>query len=277
LNSPASATPDENLPPPERPIERLLAIMQRLRSPNGCPWDREQTLQSLKPYLVEECYEVLDAIDEGDPEKHAEELGDLLLQIVFQAQIRSERGEFRFDDVARAISEKLIRRHPHVFGDVKADTPEAVVKNWEAIKRTEKEGAPRSAVAGIPRHLPALQKAEQVQIRAARVGFDWDQAHQVVDKIEEEVREVKEAMVSGARDKIREEIGDLLFAVVNLSRFLGYNAEETLNQTVGKFVRRFQAIEQRVHKQGRKLSDCSLSEMDKIWSDIKREEHLDSP
>lgn len=253
-------------------MERLLAIMRRLRSENGCPWDREQTLQSLKPYLIEECYEVLDAIDEGDPQKHAEELGDLLLQIVFQAQIRSERNEFRFDDVARAISEKLIRRHPHVFGDVKADTPEAVVKNWEAIKRTEKEGAPRSVVAGIPRHLPALQKAEQVQIRAARVGFDWDKAHQVVDKIEEEFREVKEAMVAGAGEKIREEIGDLLFAVVNLSRFLGYNAEEALNDTVKKFVRRFQAIEQRIHEQGRKLSDCSLAEMDSIWNAVKEQE-----
>lgn len=246
--------------------------MRRLRSEQGCPWDRQQTLQSLKPYLIEECYEVLDAIDEGDPHKHAEELGDLLLQIVFQAQIRSERGEFTFDDVARAISEKLVRRHPHVFGDVKADTPDQVVRNWEAIKRTEKEGVPRSAVAGIPKHLPALQKAEQVQIRAARVGFDWDEAHQVMDKIEEEVREVKDAMVAGASEKIREEIGDLLFAVVNLSRFLGYNAEETLNETVHKFVRRFQAIEDRIHQQGRTLSGCTLAEMDKIWNEIKQAE-----
>ena len=246
--------------------------MSRLRSEQGCPWDREQTLQSLKPYLIEECYEVLDAIDDGDPHKHAEELGDLLLQIVFQSQIRAEQGEFTFDDVARAICEKLIRRHPHVFGDVQADTADQVVKNWEAIKRTEKEGELRSAVAGIPRHLPALQKAEQVQIRAARVGFDWDEAHQVVDKIEEEVREVKQAMIDGSSDKIREEIGDLLFAVVNLSRFLGYNAEETLNETVRKFVRRFQAIENRVHQQGRSLTNCTLAEMDALWNEIKHTE-----
>lgn len=255
-------------------MERLLAIMRWLRSESGCPWDREQTLESLKPYLIEECYEVLDALDEGTPEKHAEELGDLLLQIVFQAQIRSEQGAFCFDDVARSICEKLVRRHPHVFGDVTVEGAEEVVRNWEHIKRREKEGEPRSVVAGIPRHLPALQKAEQVQIRAARVGFDWDEVHQVVDKIEEEIREVKEAIKAGGPEKIREEIGDLLFAVVNLSRFLGHHAEEALNETVQKFVRRFQAIEQRVHEQGRSLTECTLSEMDGIWNEVKAGENV---
>ena len=258
---------------PERPIDRLLEIMRRLRAEGGCPWDREQNLQSLKQYLVEESYEVLDAIDSNDRGMLAEELGDLLLQVVFQAQICSEEGSFTFDDVARSISEKLIRRHPHVFGEVKVSDSSDVIRNWEAIKQTEKQsGSPRSVVDGVPRHLPALHKAQQVQKRAARVGFDWETAHQVVDKIDEEIREVKAAMASGCSDDVREEIGDLLFAVVNLSRFLGHNAEEALNETIAKFTRRFQEIEKRLHEQGRKVTDCKLPELDRIWNDVKRHE-----
>lgn len=246
--------------------------MRTLRSDKGCPWDREQNLQTLKQYLVEESYEVLDAIDSGNRSRLVDELGDLLLQVVFQAQICSEEGSFTFDDVANAISEKLIRRHPHVFGKVKVSGSAEVLKNWEKIKRTEKDGEPRSAVAGIPRHLPALHKAQQVQKKAARVGFDWEAVHQVIEKLDEEVGEVKQAMASKNSRHIREEIGDLLFAVVNLSRFLGHNAEEALDETVAKFIRRFQGIEKRLHALGRKMTDCRLDELDAIWNEIKTEE-----
>ena len=257
----------------EKPIDRLLQIMQTLRSKNGCPWDREQNLSTLKQYLVEESYEVLDAIDSGDRSKLVDELGDLLLQVVFQAQVCSEEGSFTFDDVANTICEKLIRRHPHVFGEVKVRGSADVLRNWEKIKRTEKEGEPRSAVAGIPRHLPALHKAQQVQKKAARVGFDWSAIHDVMAKVDEELAELKEAMKSRRSRHIKEELGDLLFAVVNLSRFLGHNAEEALDETIAKFIRRFQGIEQEVHRQNRKMTDCTLSELDAIWNKIKAQEH----
>lgn len=254
-------------------IDQLLTLMERLRSPGGCPWDREQTLKSLKQYLIEEAYEVIDAIDSGDPARHVEELGDLLLQVVFQAQIRKEQGDFDFNDVAQSISDKLIRRHPHVFGDVQVTGSGEVLRNWEAIKAREKnEDKPRSAVDGVPRHLPALHKAHQVQSRAARVGFDWTRAQDVVDKIEEELKEVKEALISHDANHIREEIGDLLFAVVNLSRFQKMNAEELLAATIEKFVRRFQAVENRVHEAGRQMADCTLEELDRHWNAIKAQE-----
>ena len=254
------------------PTERLLEIMRRLRAEGGCPWDREQTLQSLKQYLVEECYEVLDAIDSGDPRKHEEELGDLLLQVVFQAQIRAEAGAFTFHDVANRIAEKLIRRHPHVFGDVQVTGTGEVLANWDAIKAQE-HAAPRSSVVGgVPRHLPALMKAHQVQSRAARVGFDWSQVHDVVAKIDEELAEVKEALATGDQAHVAEEIGDLLFAVVNLSRFRKLHAEELLADTVDKFARRFQEVERRAQAAGRNLTDCTLTEMDAFWDAAKMEE-----
>jgi MazG family protein len=254
------------------PVERLVGIMQRLRAEGGCPWDREQTLASLKQYLVEECYEVLDAIDSGDPAKHVEELGDLLLQVVFQAQIRAEQGQFGFQDVAQRIGDKLVHRHPHVFGDVKVEGSGEVLRNWDAIKAQEKETSRASVVGGVPRHLPALMKAHQVQTRASRVGFDWTQVHDVVAKIDEELAEVKEALAGGDRAKVAEEIGDLLFAVVNLSRFQKLRAEELLESTVSKFVRRFEEVERRIHAQGRTLADCTLAEMDAVWNAVKAEE-----
>ncbi len=256
----------------ENSIERLLRLMTRLRAEDGCPWDREQTLQTLKQYLVEEGYEVLDAIDSGDREALKEELGDLLLQIVFQSQICTEEGSFTFSDVAQGIGDKLVRRHPHVFGEVSVSGSEEVLKNWNAIKREEKGQSYPSAVGSIPRHLPALQKADQVQKRVAQVGFDWDEIHDVMSKIEEELGEVKEAMGAGDAVHVREEIGDLLFAVVNLSRFLGHNAEEVLNDTVKKFVKRFQRVEKQVHSQHREMTDCNLEELDAIWDEVKREE-----
>ena len=256
-----------------KPIDRLLDIMRTLRSPQGCPWDREQTLTTLKQHLIEETYEVLDAIDSGDRQLLREELGDLLLQVVFQTQICAEDGDFDFQDVAAAIADKLVRRHPHVFGDVKADTADEVLRNWEQIKRTEKgDATPRSAVAGVPRHLPALHKAQQIQSRVARVGFDWRETKDVLAKIEEEIAEIKMAMAEESEARVRDEIGDLLFAVVNLTRFVGHEAEDVLNQTVAKFSRRFQFIEDRVHAAGKALTDCSLEELEDFWQQAKIDE-----
>ncbi len=263
----AAGAPDERL-------ARLLDIMARLRSESGCPWDREQTLETLKPFLVEESYELIDAIDSGAPDAHREELGDVLLQLVFQAQIRREQGQFGFADVIDTLAEKLIRRHPHVFGTTEVTGSGDVIRNWDAIKAKEKgddEGA-RSALDGVPRHLPALQKAHQVQSRASRVGFDWSAVHDVMAKIEEELLELKQAMGERSRDAITEEIGDLLFSVVNIARFQGINSEEALSRTIAKFVRRFREIERRVRAGGRTLADCGLEEMDAIWNEVKREE-----
>jgi tetrapyrrole methylase family protein / MazG family protein len=260
--------------PPADPdaLRRLLEIVAKLRGEGGCPWDREQTVESLKPYLIEEAYEVIDAIESGDPARHREELGDLLLQIALHAQLRKERGEFAFDDVARAISEKLVRRHPHVFGDVKVSGSGEVLKNWEAIKAGEKEGGLRSALEGVPRHLPALQRAQRIQGRAARVGFDWPDAQGVLEKIQEELGETREALASGDERKIRDEMGDLLFALVNFCRFQRINAEEALEGAIRKFTARFQAVERKFEKDGRRLTDCTLAELDAEWEAVKRRE-----
>ncbi len=256
-------------------VNDLLAIMARLRGPNGCPWDAEQTLETLKTFLIEECYEVVDAIDSGDAGAHLEELGDLLLQVVFQAQLRAERGEFRFQDVADVIRDKLVRRHPHVFGEAKAANSGEVIKHWEAIKAGEKKknaGKSQSVLAGVPRSLPALHRAQQVQGRAARVGFDWSAVEDVVKKVEEELAEVKEAMASGEADRVGDEIGDLLFAVVNLSRFQKLPAEELLGRAIRKFIRRFEAVEAGARAAGKKPAEMSLAELDGLWEGAKRRE-----
>ncbi|MFA7257455.1 MAG: nucleoside triphosphate pyrophosphohydrolase [Kiritimatiellales bacterium] len=259
----------------ENPIDRLLEIMRRLRGPDGCPWDREQTLDTLKSNLVEETYEVIDAIEGGDRAELCGELGDLLLQVVFQAQICAETGEFNFDDVVNGIADKLVRRHPHVFGDVKADTSGEVLRNWEKIKKTEKgSDTPRSLVEGIPRHLPALSKANLVQKRVARAGFEWDEIGGVVDKLDEELAEVKEAMEHKDVSAIREELGDLMFSVVNLSRYLGHEPEELLNENIAKFMRRFQCLENRLHTEGRELEDCPLNELEAVWNAVKAAEKV---
>ena len=252
-----------------KPIDRLVEIMRILRSPQGCPWDHKQTLVTLKEHLVEESHEVLDAIDSNDRRQLCEELGDLLLQVVFQSQIATEEKAFTFDDVATGIVEKLIRRHPHVFGSVQVSGAEEVLKNWEAIKKTEKSDQPRATLEGIPKSLPALHKAHLMQKRVARVGFDWENVEGALAKLDEEVAEIREAVAGGETSQIREELGDLLFATVNVSRFFGQNAEELLEQTIKKFGRRFQALEDRVHEQGHKVSDLSLAQLDVIWEAVK--------
>jgi len=223
--------------------------------------------------LIEETYEVVDAMDSGDRPALCEELGDLLLQVVFQSQIAGEEGAFTFEDVAKGIADKLVRRHPHVFGDVKADTSDEVLRNWEKIKKTEKGGeTPRSLVEGIPKHLPALSKAYLVQKRVAKVGFQWDEISGVVAKLDEELAEVKEAMEQKDTAAIREELGDLLFSTVNLSRYLGHESEELLNENIVKFMRRFQGLESRLYVEGREASECSIDELEAVWQAVKKEE-----
>jgi MazG family protein len=256
----------------KRGVERLREIVGRLRGEGGCPWDREQTLETLKQYLIEESYEVLDAIDSKDHARHAEELGDLLLQVLLQSEIREEKDEFSFDDVVEGLSEKLVRRHPHVFGDVKVSGSKDVLRNWEAIKSKEKEAERESALDGIPRHFPALHRAHKVQSRAARVGFDWTKLEDVIAKLDEEVEETKQAISQHDAGRIRDEIGDLLFSVVNLSRHQDVNAEECLDAATSKFISRFRQVEQRVNKEERQLSDCSLAELDAHWQAVKNEE-----
>ncbi len=254
-------------------IERLLGVMRKLRGPDGCPWDREQTLDSLKSGLIEEAYEVIDAIESGNCSNLEEELGDLLLQIVFQSQISEEDGHFEFSDVADAIAEKLERRHPHVFGELQVSGADEVLQNWDAIKKAEKKDGnkPASIVAGIPKHLPALQKAHQVQKRAARAGFDWNHIDEVFAKLHEEIEEVKEAIARNHEADIREELGDLLFSTVNVSRFLGHNPEELLNHNIKKFVRRFQSVEEKVHATGKDFKAFTLAELDRFWDEAKAE------
>ncbi len=265
---PRPAVPSSDLPP----IVRLVEIMGILRSPQGCPWDHKQTLVTLKEHLVEESHEVLDAIDSNDRSKLCEELGDLLLQVVFQSQLCREEGAFTFDDVATGIVQKLIRRHPHVFGEVQVSGSEEVLKNWEAIKKTESANLTRGTLGGIPKSLPALHKATLIQKRVARVGFDWENVEGALAKLEEEVAEIREAVASGNQEHVREELGDLLFATVNVSRFFGQNAEELLEQTIRKFSRRFESLEARVHARGQKLTDCTLAELDVVWEEVKAEE-----
>lgn len=251
-------------------LEDLLEIMKLLRSEEGCPWDREQTHESLKKYLIEETYEVLEVIDLNDKKRLCDELGDLLLQIVFHAQIAQESGDFNMDDVISGVSRKMVQRHTHVFSDATADTPDQVVDNWEAIKKREKGAESQTAVLkDVPANLPALMRSYKVQQKAAQVGFDWDNLSDVFNKVEEEIRELKEVYISKNEERIKDELGDCLFALVNLSRFLKVQPELALTGTINKFIRRFEYIEQESAKEGKKLEEMTLAEMDKLWNEAK--------
>jgi MazG family protein len=245
-------------------MDRLVEIMARLRGPEGCPWDRKQTPASLRTYLLEEAYETAEAIDVADWDELRGELGDLLLQIVFLARIAEEEGRFGFAEVAEGISEKLVRRHPHVFAEARADSETEVWKNWEQIKREEGAGR-RSRIEGIPRALPALVRAHRLAEKAARVGFDWPDSAAVLDKVDEEVSEVREALAWEDRAGLEEEIGDLLFAIASFARREGLDPEAALSRAGTKFAERFQAIEQEADARGVRLEDLDAEELDRLW------------
>lgn len=253
-------------------MEPLIDIMARLRSPQGCLWDIEQSHPSLRRYIVEEVYEVLEAIELAAPDKLCEELGDLLLQIVFHARIAEESGDFSMQDVIDTVCEKMIRRHPHVFGDITVRDAAEVVVNWEQIKKQEKGGQAHSVLAGIPNGLPSLMRAYKMQGKAAKVGFDWDNIEPVWEKIKEELTELQEAINSGHQANIEGELGDVLFAVVNLARFISVEPETALNRTNNKFEQRFNYIEETVKKQGKEWKNYTLDELDCLWEDAKRQE-----
>ena len=261
-------------------IGELLAIMRRLRDPKtGCPWDNEQNFATIAPYTIEEAYEVASAIEAGDFAGLKDELGDLLLQVVFHARMAEEENRFGFPDVVQAICDKMIRRHPHVFGDGAAKTPDAVTEAWDAIKRREraaKPSQPKGLLDDVPRALPALMRAIKLQNRAAEVGFDWPNASFVIDKIAEETRELAEAQTSKDPAKIAEEFGDLLFAMANLARHLKLDPEDALRGANAKFMRRFKAIEAGLEARGRTLGDADLEEMEALWQEAKRAERTPS-
>jgi tetrapyrrole methylase family protein / MazG family protein len=259
----------------DKGFDRLVDIMRRLRGPGGCPWDAEQSHESLKRYLLEECYEVIEAIDKNDPGHLKEELGDLMLQPVFHAVIAEEKGEFTLDEVLQTICDKLVLRHPHVFGDQVVKTAGEQVENWERIKKLEKGEERKSALSGVPPHLPALLKAQKITEKAARVGFDWEHADQVFAKVIEELHEFEETMSAGDELRMEEELGDLLFAIVNLGRFLSLNPEEALRKTIVRFSRRFNHIEETMHARGVKMKEASLAEMESLWEEAKSMERGD--
>src|SRR5437762_2126692 len=256
----------------KRSFDELVQLMTTLRGPNGCPWDRKQTLPSLKPFIIEESYEVVDAIDRDDRLDLCEELGDFLLQAVFIAELTREEGSFDIYDSVTAIHEKLVRRHPHVFGDVEARDAEQVLVNWEKLKNEERKAENKSVLAGVPRSLPALLKAARLTEKAARVGFDWRRTEDVFSKIDEEIGELREAISSGDESKVHDEIGDLLFTIANIARKLNVNAEEALQSTNRKFTRRFEAMERSVRESGRNLDQLALEQMDELWDAAKSAE-----
>jgi tetrapyrrole methylase family protein / MazG family protein len=252
-------------------FRELLNIMEKLRGEKGCPWDKEQTRESLKPYIVEEAYELLEAIEENDPEKIKEELGDLLFQIVFQSQIARENKEFDMSDIIDKIAKKMVSRHPHVFGNTTCSTSDEVVAQWEVQKK--REGKLRESILeGVPETLPSLLRAHRLQKRAAGVGFDWERVDDVLKKLDEELKEFKEALGTKNKDMIEDELGDIFFMLVNISRFIGVNPEDAHRKTISKFINRFRYIEMKAAEHGRKLSDMTLEEMDKLWDEAKGRE-----
>jgi len=273
---------DEKDQKPGAKFERLVDIMATLRGPNGCPWDKQQDFNSLKPMLVEEVYEVLEAVDNKDFDGLAEELGDLLLHILFNSHLAKEVGEFDIRTVIEKISDKLVRRHPHVFGNESASTPEEVIKNWESIKAQEKAEKlknrtpeERSLLEGIPSKLPALHEAHQISSRAARVGFDWPTIDGVFQKLDEEAQELRDVIAAGGgeqqREKLEDEIGDMFFVLVNIARYLKIDSESALKRANRKFKNRFRHMEGQLAKQGRNPEQASLEEMEALWQQAKSE------
>lgn len=259
----------EDRTPKKEKFEDLVAIMAKLRSPDGCPWDNEQTHETLKKYMLEEAYELIESIDAKDDKAIIEECGDVLLQVVFHARIAEEEGRFTIDDVVKKICDKLISRHPHVFGDRDAHSAEEVLRNWETDKKKEKPER-ESILDGIPIHLPALMQAHRIQERVSRVGFDWQQIEEVFEKFEEEWQEFREARSEEHRQKVEEELGDLLFALVNVARYVDVDPEQALAKTNRKFSRRFNYIERQTKQAGKTLDDASLEEMDAFWEEAKQ-------
>lgn len=254
-------------------FERLVALMERLRAPGGCPWDREQTFDTIKPYTLEETYEVLDAIEQRDWTGLSEELGDFMLQAVFYAQMAKEEGKFNIGDSLDAICEKLIRRHPHVFGDATANTADDVKVRWDQIKGEEKKErgeAPKLLLASVPRNMPALVEAQQISSKAAGAGFDWDNVDQVIAKLHEELDELRRARDGRDLAEMADELGDMLFVIVNIARFLKVDPEQALRGTNAKFRRRFGYVEQQLAVRGRKLADSNVQEMEELWQEAKR-------
>ncbi|MFH0925892.1 MAG: nucleoside triphosphate pyrophosphohydrolase [bacterium] len=267
----------KNLPENQKditPLDTLVEIMSKLRGKEGCPWDLQQTRESLIPFLIEETYEVVEAISNANPEEIKEELGDLLFQVIFHTQIAKERSEFDINDTINYVTEKIIRRHPHVFADIKVKDAKEVLKNWEQIKQEEKRGKQKkeekSILSGLPRQMPALLKAHRLQEKVSRVGFDWDNLDQVFKKVDEELMEFKEAISKKGEMEIEEEFGDLLFSLVNVARYIHIDPELALNKTIDKFINRFHYIEENLTKQGKDLGKVSLEELDQLWEEGKK-------
>jgi len=260
-------------------FEGLLSLMSRLRGEGGCPWDREQTRSSLTPYLIEESYEAVQALDEGDTDHMVEELGDVLFQVVFHCQVAQESGEFTMAEVLQRVSDKMTRRHPHVFGTAHVASAQAALNQWEAIKRAEGgvNGTSRSALDGVPRSLPALLRAQRLQAKAGRVGFDWPSWREAWSKVREEVAEVDGAMAGADATHVRAELGDLLFSLVNVSRLLDVDAEGALRDAADTFARRFKEVEAAMTAEGRKLDDASPEELDLAWEAAKARESGRAP
>lgn len=269
----SNAPSQSDAPDPNGGLHALVQVMARLRDPQGgCPWDLEQTHQTLKKYVIEEAYEVVEAVDLGSAEKLCEELGDLVLQAVFHAQLAAEAAQFTIEDVTRGITNKLIRRHPHVFGDAQVDNAEHVLRNWEQIKRAEHGNRERESILdGIPPALPALMRALEVSRRVVKVGFEWPGINQVLDKVQEEIGELRAEIAQGDTARAADELGDLLFTLVNVARKLGIDPEEALRRMTVRFAARFRVIEKHAAMQGRALGELSLNEMETVWQTAKRE------
>lgn len=251
------------------PFEKLIKIMEALRGTEGCPWDKEQTRESLKPFLLEETYELLEALDEKNPEKIKEELGDLLFQIIFHCQLAKEAGHFDVNDVLDAIAGKMINRHPHVFGDARLKTPKEVLIHWEECKKREGKNR-ESLLEGVPKTLPSLLRAHRLQNKASKAGFDWENVGDVFKKLEEELQEFRIAVDKKSRQEIEDELGDIFFVLVRISHFVGVNPEDALRKTISKFIHRFRHMEMKAAEMGKRLSDMTLSEMDILWEEAKK-------